>query len=95
MDTGNFEALIITIGIVGLVSIVSWLIYSIWSKWLDIKHGKLNQKQLEELEQRIRKLEAQEEVKVEKRLAALEEIVVSDDFDVRLKMKALDRLEAS
>ena len=57
------------------------------SRWLKTKEG-VTQKQVQELEQRIKILEAQPEVKdLQKRMGVLEEIFVTEDFDLQRKLR--------
>ena len=58
MNTMNFEALMITLGVLGLVGMVTAFAYFSWVRWLEAKHGKLHQDQINALEQRIDKLES-------------------------------------
>ncbi len=76
---------------VAVIAIVGWLIYSAWSKWVKATKGGVNQKQLQELEQRVHALEAQHEVQdLQKRVNVLEEIVVTDDFEFQKKLRHLE-----
>src|SRR5262249_40397240 len=57
------------------------------SRWLKTKEG-VTQKQVQELTQRIQVLEARQEMKdLQKRMGILEEIFVTEDFDVQRKLR--------
>ena len=57
------------------------------SRWLKTKEG-VAQKQVQELVQRIQVLEARQEVKnLQKRMGVLEEIFVTEDFDLQSKLR--------
>ena len=57
------------------------------SRWLKTKEG-TTQKQVQELEQRIKILAAKQEIKdFQKRIGVLEEIFVTEDFDLQRKLR--------
>ena len=59
----------------------------VMSRWLKTKEG-VTQKQVQELEQRIKVLEAQQEVKdLQKRMGVLEEVFVTEDFELQRKLR--------
>ncbi len=62
------------------------IVAGIISKWFKAK-GRASQSQLKELEQRIQALEAQQAVKdLQKRIGVLEEIFVTEDFELQRKL---------
>jgi Trp operon repressor len=75
---GFFEFLAIVVVIEASAKVIS--------RWLKTKEG-VTQKQVQELAQRIQVLEAQQEVKdLQKRMSILEEIFVTEDFDLQRKL---------
>jgi len=76
---GFFEFLAIVVVIEATAKVIS--------RWLKTKEG-VTQKQVQELVQRIQVLEAKREVKdLQKRMSVLEEIFVTEDFDVQRKLR--------
>jgi Trp operon repressor len=56
------------------------------SRWLKTKEG-ATQKQVQELVQRMQILEAQEVKDLQKRMSVLEEIFVTEDFELQRKLR--------
>jgi hypothetical protein len=76
---GFFEFLAIVVVIEASAKVIS--------RWLKTKEG-VTQKQVQELGQRIQVLEAKQEVKdLQKRMGILEEIFVTEDFDLQRKLR--------
>ena len=76
---GFFEFLAIVVVIEASAKVIS--------RWLKTKEG-VTQKQVQELVQRIHVLEAKQEVKdLQKRMGILEEIFVTEDFDLQRKLR--------
>jgi len=76
---GFFEFLAIVVVIEATAKVLS--------RWLKTKEG-VTQKQVQELAQRIQVLEAKQEVKdLQKRMGVLEEIFVTEDFDLQRKLR--------
>jgi hypothetical protein len=76
---GFFEFLAIVVVIEAIAKVIS--------RWLKTKEG-VTQTQVQELVQRIQVLEAKQEVKdLQKRMSVLEEIFVTEDFDLQRKLR--------
>ena len=76
---GVFEVIAIVVVVESTAKVIS--------RWLKTKEG-VTQKQVQELAQRIQVLEARQEVKdLQKRMSILEEIFVTEDFDVQRKLR--------
>jgi len=76
---GVFELIAIVVVVESTAKVIS--------RWLKTKEG-TTQKQVQELEQRIKSLEAQQAVKdLQKRMSILEEIFVTEDFDLQRKLR--------
>jgi len=77
---GFFEFLAIAVVIQAFAKVIS--------RWLKTKEG-VTQTQVQELVQRIQVLEAKQEVKdLQKRMGVLEEIFVTEDFDLQRKLRS-------
>ena len=77
---GFFEFLAIAVVIQAFAKVIS--------RWLKTKEG-VTQTQVQELVQRIQVLEAKQEVKdLQKRMSVLEEIFVTEDFDLQRKLRS-------
>jgi hypothetical protein len=77
---GFFEFLAIVVVIEASAKVIS--------RWLKTKEG-VTQAQVQELGQRIQVLEAKQEVKdLQKRMSVLEEIFVTEDFDLQRKLRS-------
>ena len=76
---GVFEVIAIVVVVESTAKVIS--------RWLKTKEG-VTQKQVQELAQRIQVLEAKQEVKdLQKRMGVLEEIFVTEDFDLQRKLR--------
>jgi hypothetical protein len=76
---GFFEFLAIVVVIEASAKVIS--------RWLKTREG-VTQTQVQELVQRIQVLEAKQEVKdLQKRMSVLEEIFVTEDFDLQRKLR--------
>jgi len=76
---GVFEVIAIVVVVESTAKVIS--------RWLKTKEG-TTQKQVQELVQRIQVLEAKQEVKdLQKRIGVLEEIFVTEDFDLQRKLR--------
>ena len=78
--TGVFEVIAIVVVVESTAKVIS--------RWLKTKEG-TTQKQVQELEQRIKILAAKQEIKdFQKRIGVLEEIFVTEDFDLQRKLRS-------
>jgi hypothetical protein len=75
---GFFEFLAIVVVIEATAKVIS--------RWLKTKEG-VTQKRVQELEQRIQVLAAQEVKDLQKRMSVLEEIFVTEDFELQRKLR--------
>jgi Trp operon repressor len=76
---GVFEVIAIVVVVESTAKVIS--------RWLKTKEG-VTQKQVQELAQRIQVLEAPQEVKdLQKRMSVLEEIFVTEDFELQRKLR--------
>jgi|SRR5262245_28226997 len=75
---GFFEFIAIVVVIEATAKVIS--------RWLKTKEG-VTQKQVQELGQRIQVLEAKEVKDLQKRLSVLEEIFVTEDFELQRKLR--------
>jgi len=75
---GLFEFLAITVVIASTAKVIS--------RWLKTKEG-VTHKQVQALEQRIQVLETQQVKDLQKRMGVLEEIFVTEDFELQRKLR--------
>ena len=62
-----------------------------FSAWTAAKKGNVDHEKIRELEQRIHELEAAQTVKaLQERVQTLEEIVVSEEFELKKKFRQLE-----
>ena len=85
------ETLIIASGSLVLLLSTFWLVYRAYV--LRLKSKSVDPKALDELKARVAELETQlADKKVSERLAVLEEIVTSEDFDLNRKLREVERV---
>jgi hypothetical protein len=69
-----------------VVAVVVWGIVRVISRWLKTKEG-ITQRRLQELEQRLHRLEIQQVQELQKRISILEEIFVTEDVTLQRKLR--------
>ena len=69
-----------------VITVIVWGIVRITSRWLRTRDG-LSQRQIKELEQRLRVLETQQVPDLHQRIGVLEEIFVTEDVTLQRKLR--------
>ena len=80
---------------IAAIAIIGGFATRIITTWLHANKGNASQQKIQELEQRIAQLESRPALTagVQERLKVLEDIVVSDDFELQRKFRQLGKDE--